>query len=767
MSRLKGVDLGIPAGTMNYRGAWTSINTYMANDVVKRSLGLYRALTSVGTNQDPAAAFVPSFTEQAGTALPDTAYGHQGAYTQAEQFTLTSPVTIDSFKVGFGGGQGSNGDVKAGIATSIGTVESAITFLSVGGVEVSGTIPIASQIAQAEAIVVLPSVVTIPAGTYYLVLKGVNGGGAFCGAIIAAANAAPLTGISALSGLSYATAAGGAYTTVASVTPFQLGSGQLAYWEKVADLGVTVPVGTMNYRGAWSSAVAYQPNDVVTRSLALYTALLASTNSDPATPPGAPTVSGTAGGTNAGQYGANSFYQAFTVSSPVTVTALDVVFGSYGFVGHFTVGIASSVGASPSAVSFLTSTAASNDLSTANTKTYAVASVTLQPGTTYYFAGVSTDSGGAYGADGAAFSQAQVISGSLATVDNTIHTANGVTTTAWSNTANGYSLLWALRTTITNWNKIADDGIVVPAGTMNYRGSWSSVVPYQLNDVVSRALALYVALAASTGNDPASAVAATVGTGGNGTGANRFNSASAQAFTVNQTVVVTAIEVEGWTGGSALAAGVTVGIANDFATNGTPTYLGSGVTAASAAGVYQQVLLNTPVTLVPGTTYRLMAPANANYVSTNAPTGVVATLGNAYADAGYANAYPGIFVSFKLDGNNQWTKIANASRQETVNAVAAATGAVTLPDVDIDTIHRLVLTGNVTLTFPPVSAGKSFTLALVQDATGSRTVTWPTSVQWAGGIVPSLTTTPAKKDVISFLCDDGINWTGFVSGQNY
>jgi hypothetical protein len=71
------------------------------------------------------------------------------------------------------------------------------------------------------------------------------------------------------------------------------------------------------------------------------------------------------------------------------------------------------------------------------------------------------------------------------------------------------------------------------------------------------------------------------------------------------------------------------------------------------------------------------------------------------------------------------------------------------------------------LTFPPVSAGKSFTLALVQDATGSRTVTWPTSVQWAGGIVPSLTTTPAKKDVISFLCDDGINWTGFVSGQNY
>jgi hypothetical protein len=114
-----------------------------------------------------------------------------------------------------------------------------------------------------------------------------------------------------------------------------------------------------------------------------------------------------------------------------------------------------------------------------------------------------------------------------------------------------------------------------------------------------------------------------------------------------------------------------------------------------------------------------------------------------------------------------WEKIANASRQETVNAVAAATGAVTLPDVDIDTIHRLVLTGNVTLTFPPVSAGKSFTLALVQDATGSRTVTWPASVQWAGGTAPTLTTTANKKDVISFLSDDGVNWTGFVSGQGY
>lgn len=107
-----------------------------------------------------------------------------------------------------------------------------------------------------------------------------------------------------------------------------------------------------------------------------------------------------------------------------------------------------------------------------------------------------------------------------------------------------------------------------------------------------------------------------------------------------------------------------------------------------------------------------------------------------------------------------------ATQSETVNAVAASGAAQTLPDVDSATIHRIVLSANCTLTFPTAAAGKSFTLALVQDATGGRTVTWPAGLSWPGGTAPTLTTAAGKTDLLTFLCVDGTNWLGFTAGQN-
>ena len=45
--------------------------------------------------------------------------------------------------------------------------------------------------------------------------------------------------------------------------------------------------------------------------------------------------------------------------------------------------------------------------------------------------------------------------------------------------------------------------------------------------------------------------------------------------------------------------------------------------------------------------------------------------------------------------------------------------------------------------------GASFRWVLTQDGTGSRTVTWATGYQWAGGTAPTLTTTAAHYDVIT------------------
>lgn len=109
---------------------------------------------------------------------------------------------------------------------------------------------------------------------------------------------------------------------------------------------------------------------------------------------------------------------------------------------------------------------------------------------------------------------------------------------------------------------------------------------------------------------------------------------------------------------------------------------------------------------------------------------------------------------------------AKALITEAVNTVATSGSAQTIPDVTTATISRITLSANCTLTFPTAAAGKSFTLVLVQDATGSRTITWPGTAKWAGGTAPTLSTGASKVDVLTFTCADGTNWLGFLSGKD-
>jgi len=81
------------------------------------------------------------------------------------------------------------------------------------------------------------------------------------------------------------------------------------------------------------------------------------------------------------------------------------------------------------------------------------------------------------------------------------------------------------------------------------------------------------------------------------------------------------------------------------------------------------------------------------------------------------------------------------------------------------TVQIITLTGNATITMPTATSGKSFIMYLKQDATGSRTVTWST-VKWAGGTAPTITSTASRQDILSFF-SDGTNWFGVVVGQNY
>lgn len=67
--------------------------------------------------------------------------------------------------------------------------------------------------------------------------------------------------------------------------------------------------------------------------------------------------------------------------------------------------------------------------------------------------------------------------------------------------------------------------------------------------------------------------------------------------------------------------------------------------------------------------------------------------------------------------------------------------------------QKSTLTGNCTFTFTAPPGPCNLLLKLVQDATGSRTVTWPAAVKWSGGTAPTLTTTASRADIITFYYD--------------
>jgi hypothetical protein len=78
--------------------------------------------------------------------------------------------------------------------------------------------------------------------------------------------------------------------------------------------------------------------------------------------------------------------------------------------------------------------------------------------------------------------------------------------------------------------------------------------------------------------------------------------------------------------------------------------------------------------------------------------------------------------------------------------------------------HKLTLTGNCALTLTAPTGVCRVQLKLVQDATGSRTVTWPATVYWPNGTAPTLTTTASAADIVS-LYWDGTNYWAMWNGD--
>lgn len=66
---------------------------------------------------------------------------------------------------------------------------------------------------------------------------------------------------------------------------------------------------------------------------------------------------------------------------------------------------------------------------------------------------------------------------------------------------------------------------------------------------------------------------------------------------------------------------------------------------------------------------------------------------------------------------------------------------------------------------PTTGTGYICSIKLVQDATGSRGVTWPSGTVWASATAPTLSTTASAEDMFVLVTHDGgTTWYGFTSG---
>lgn len=97
---------------------------------------------------------------------------------------------------------------------------------------------------------------------------------------------------------------------------------------------------------------------------------------------------------------------------------------------------------------------------------------------------------------------------------------------------------------------------------------------------------------------------------------------------------------------------------------------------------------------------------------------------------------------------------------------AALTGTAVTADCETGNVFSLATTGNTTFTFSnPPATGTAYGMVIKLTAGGTHTITWPASVDWAGGTAPDAPAS-GETDVLCFITHDGgTTWYGFLAGD--
>lgn len=94
------------------------------------------------------------------------------------------------------------------------------------------------------------------------------------------------------------------------------------------------------------------------------------------------------------------------------------------------------------------------------------------------------------------------------------------------------------------------------------------------------------------------------------------------------------------------------------------------------------------------------------------------------------------------------------NKQQYFGEATLTDGASISWDLDNAQAAKVTLGGNRTLSNPTnMKAGGAYQLRVIQDGTGSRTLSYGSAYKWPGGSAPALTTSASAVDIISCVSD--------------
>lgn len=167
-----------------------------------------------------------------------------------------------------------------------------------------------------------------------------------------------------------------------------------------------------------------------------------------------------------------------------------------------------------------------------------------------------------------------------------------------------------------------------------------------------------------------------------------------------------------------------------------------------------------------GTRAGLALTTGSSNVHIGAKAGDATTTGSNQIVIGYTADPSSATVSNEITlGNSSITRfrIPGAGIDNTSDALSGTTPSV---DVGARDTYTLTTSGNTTFTFTGApSSGQVGTFSLIVTAGGTHTLTWPASVDWAGGTAPDAPAS-GEKDIYTFMTvDGGTQWYGFLAGD--